>query len=259
MPEAYSVNDYVLNGKGDPKQLLKGMYFWTWNTQEVLDMIEWMRQFNQSGRGRIEFTGFDMQTPDVAQKIAQDFIAKADASYSEELNGIYGDVQIYRKGLPDFGLATASFPVSVAAGKRVHYTGYIKTQEVTFGYAGLWWRVDGPNRTVLAFDNMSTRGVTGTRNWAQYSIDLDVPANAVNIVFGVLHPGNGTAWFDSLAVTLDGTAYTSPLDFASFGFLGTGGTGSDFDVKLDSTVNRSGGQSLRSTNIGRPIPSKNEL
>ncbi len=25
-----------------------------------------MRQFNQSGKGRLEFTGFDMQTPDVA-------------------------------------------------------------------------------------------------------------------------------------------------------------------------------------------------
>src|SRR5687768_8995436 len=47
MPEAYRLNDYVLHGKGDPKALLKGMYFWTWNTEEVLAMIEWMRQFNE--------------------------------------------------------------------------------------------------------------------------------------------------------------------------------------------------------------------
>ena len=32
MPEAYRLNDYVLRGVGDPKRLLKGMYFWTWNT-----------------------------------------------------------------------------------------------------------------------------------------------------------------------------------------------------------------------------------
>jgi erythromycin esterase len=62
MPEAYALNDYVLNGVGNPRALIKGMYFWTWNTQEVLDMGEWMRQFNQSGRGRVQFTGFDMQT-----------------------------------------------------------------------------------------------------------------------------------------------------------------------------------------------------
>ena len=69
MPEAYELNGYVLEGQGDPKKLIAGMYFWTWNTEEVLAMVEWMRQFNQSGMGRIEFTGFDMQTPDVAMDI----------------------------------------------------------------------------------------------------------------------------------------------------------------------------------------------
>src|SRR6266571_798502 len=29
MPEAYRLNDYVLNGNGDPAKLLRGMYFWT--------------------------------------------------------------------------------------------------------------------------------------------------------------------------------------------------------------------------------------
>jgi hypothetical protein len=52
MPEAYRLNDYVLNGNGDPAKLIKGMYFWTWDTQEVLDMVLWMREFNKSGKGR---------------------------------------------------------------------------------------------------------------------------------------------------------------------------------------------------------------
>src|SRR5579872_2959444 len=50
MPEAYKLNDYVLNGTGDPARLIAGMYFWTWNTQEVLDMVQWMREFNKSGK-----------------------------------------------------------------------------------------------------------------------------------------------------------------------------------------------------------------
>src|SRR6187399_3224860 len=57
MPEAYRLNDYVLNGTGDPAELLRGMYFWTWDTEEVLAMIQWMRAFNQSGKGRVQFTG----------------------------------------------------------------------------------------------------------------------------------------------------------------------------------------------------------
>ena len=60
MPEAYKMNDYTVRGEGDPKKLIAGMYFWTWRTEEVLNMVEWMRKFNQP-KQRIEFTGFDMQ------------------------------------------------------------------------------------------------------------------------------------------------------------------------------------------------------
>ena len=64
MPEAYRLNEFVLTGKGDPAKLVKGMIFWTWDTQEVLDMVLWMREFNKSGKGHVAFTGFDMQFPD---------------------------------------------------------------------------------------------------------------------------------------------------------------------------------------------------
>jgi erythromycin esterase len=89
MPEAYLVNDYVLNGNGDPRKLLQGMYFWTWNTQEVLDMILWMRQFNLSGKGRVQFTGFDMQTGTVAGANVRRFVTGADPSYLPTLDSAY--------------------------------------------------------------------------------------------------------------------------------------------------------------------------
>jgi len=60
MPESYKLNDYTIRGEGDPKRLIAGMYFWTWNTEELLNMVEWMHNFNQPEQ-RIEFTGFDMQ------------------------------------------------------------------------------------------------------------------------------------------------------------------------------------------------------
>ena len=43
---------------------------------------------------------------------------------------------------------------------------------------------------------MSNRGARGTADWQQFEIVLSVPANTTNINFGVLHPGNGTAWFE---------------------------------------------------------------
>ncbi|HEV7508766.1 MAG TPA: erythromycin esterase family protein [Thermoanaerobaculia bacterium] len=83
-PEATRVNDYVLNGRGDPREALKGLYFWTWNTQEVLDMIEWMRAFNQSGRGRIQFMGFDMQYADVAAANVRSFLATVEPGFAAQ-------------------------------------------------------------------------------------------------------------------------------------------------------------------------------
>ena len=59
--EAYCMNDYVLDGKGDPRKFLRGMHFWIWETQEMLDLIEWMRGYNTTHDHKISFTGFDMQ------------------------------------------------------------------------------------------------------------------------------------------------------------------------------------------------------
>lgn len=81
MPEAYRLNDFVLKGEGDPAKLIKGMYVWLWDTQEVLAMVLWMREYNRSGNGHVEFTGFDMQTPTVANENVRDFVAKTDAEY----------------------------------------------------------------------------------------------------------------------------------------------------------------------------------
>ncbi len=250
MPEAYRLNDFVLNGTGDPAKLLKGMYFWTWDTQEVLDMILWMREFNKSGKGRVEFTGFDMQTPDVAMANVRDYVARKAPDYTAAV-GAASELTTKSKqqsGM-SFGVATSTFPVAAAAGKQVHYSGYIKTEGVTRGWAGLWWRVDGAPSQVLAFDNMQDRGATGTTDWKRYEITLPVAKEAKNINFGGLHTGDGTAWFDGLKVELDGVEYTDKSAF-DLGFESptpkgfyTGGDG--YSVHVDDRVFQSGQQSLQ--------------
>ncbi len=97
MPEAYRMNEYVLTGEGDPRELLDGMYFWTWNTQEVLDMVLWMREYNASGQGVMQFTGFDMQTPTVAMEEVRAFVAKHDPDYLVTLDEAYDTVTKARK------------------------------------------------------------------------------------------------------------------------------------------------------------------
>lgn len=258
MPEAYRLNEYVLHGTGDPKALLKGMYFWTWQTEEVLAMVEWMREFNRSGKGHIEFTGFDMQTPTVAMDVVRQYVAEHDASYLATLDPVWAEVKKLSSNGSGFGVGTATFPVAAAAGKTVTFSGYIKTENITRGYAGLWWRIDGEKGAngmpePLGFDNMGDRGPHGTTPWTRYEIKLKVPANARNINFGVLHPGNGTAWFDSLQVELDGVPYADSsnfdLDFESETPRGFYAGGQGYKVGIDNQVAHSGKQSLRSTSL----------
>src|SRR5436853_6359760 len=43
-PESLAINDYVLNGTGEAAEVTDSLYLWTWSTDEVLDMIVWMRK-----------------------------------------------------------------------------------------------------------------------------------------------------------------------------------------------------------------------
>ena len=103
-----------------------------------------------------------------------------------------------------FGVATSTFPVASALGRKIRYSGFIQTENVQDGFAGLWWRVDGKERKILAFDNMNGRGPKETTAWKEYVIELEVPGEAENINFGVLLTGTGKAWFDSLRIDLYG-------------------------------------------------------
>jgi erythromycin esterase len=57
------INDYVMTGKGNARDLPQLFHFWTWDTQEVLDLIEWMRAYNAdpSHVQKVHFAGFDCQ------------------------------------------------------------------------------------------------------------------------------------------------------------------------------------------------------
>jgi erythromycin esterase-like protein len=210
-----------------------------------------MRDFNGSGEhdAPIQFTGFDMQIPTVAIQTVRDFATANDASaLASVMRAATLTNNITAPGAAAFGVATGTFPLQDAVGKRVRYSGFIKTAGITQGFAGLWWRVDG--RTgVLAFDNMQNRGASGTRDWTRYEINLPISTAATNINFGALLSGNGTAWFDGLTVELDEEPYANPtrfdFDFESSTPLGFNTGGNGYQVRLDSETAYSGKQSLR--------------
>jgi erythromycin esterase len=59
--ECLRVNEYVLHGRGNAADALGGTRFWTWDTEEMLTLIEWMRAWNDAHHPKVKFFGFDMQ------------------------------------------------------------------------------------------------------------------------------------------------------------------------------------------------------
>jgi len=85
-------------------------------------------------------------------------------------------------------------------GEKIQLKGYIKTENVKNGYAGLWLRIDG----TTAFDNMQDRGITGTNDWKEYVINLPYDQDkAVNINAGALLVGDGKIWVDNLRLFIN--------------------------------------------------------
>lgn len=90
-PACLNINDYVLYGKGDRAKALASQGFWTWDTHEVSDMIEWMRQYNSKvpENRRVSFYGFDIQHYSQAfdvlrtylKKVSPDFLPTAESTF----------------------------------------------------------------------------------------------------------------------------------------------------------------------------------
>jgi len=91
---AQVVNDYVLTGKGDAKDAIKSMNFADLSTEEVVDMVEWIRTYNKKPqhKSKVKFYGFDMQSPINSSARILDYIKKVDNNNLLEFQKILVDV-----------------------------------------------------------------------------------------------------------------------------------------------------------------------
>jgi hypothetical protein len=80
-------------------------------------------------------------------------------------------------------------------GKRVRFTGWIKTANVS-NWAGIQLWAAGPNKKVWVLDDMGDRPIHGTTDWQQYSLVADIPKDTVNIELAAFLRGGGELWCD---------------------------------------------------------------
>lgn len=87
LPDCIAINEYVLHGKGDAERAVAGQGFWTWSTEEVRDLVTWMRAYNEdpanSVRPKLKFYGFDMQHEPSAVNAAMVYLGRVDPEAAE--------------------------------------------------------------------------------------------------------------------------------------------------------------------------------
>ncbi|MET0498456.1 MAG: erythromycin esterase family protein [Steroidobacteraceae bacterium] len=90
MPEARLIDKYVRGGDGDPRKLLQQLGFWTWYTQELLDLVEWLREYNRTADAKVGFWGIDCQMPALATLTVRQFVEKYEPDSRALLDRAYG-------------------------------------------------------------------------------------------------------------------------------------------------------------------------
>lgn len=89
-PQAEHINKYILTGEGNPRQLLSNLHFWWTNTEEMLDIINWMREYNKKADSavKIRFYGLDFQYHYGAIDKVIDYLKRVDKDAVEKVESL---------------------------------------------------------------------------------------------------------------------------------------------------------------------------
>ena len=82
--EGVIINDYI-NGHSEMSidEVMDHISFVIYRTEEIRNLIEWMKEYNRTHDRKLSFYGFDLQNPDVDLKLILDFL---------EVNSIEGGI-----------------------------------------------------------------------------------------------------------------------------------------------------------------------
>jgi erythromycin esterase len=70
------INDFALHGIGDRASVLTGQWFVVWDTEELSDLVDWMRRYNQEvpDARKVKFHGVDVKRNVVGRKAVLDYL-----------------------------------------------------------------------------------------------------------------------------------------------------------------------------------------
>lgn len=96
--ETDELNAYVLGGSGDPVRLVSRLYAWQLNTQEMVDLVAWLREWNSSraSADRVQLLGLDVQYPGTSMDSVAVFVRRVAPEYTVDITVWYECLSIFR-------------------------------------------------------------------------------------------------------------------------------------------------------------------
>jgi erythromycin esterase len=84
------INDYIAGGSGTALSAIKANGYWIYDTKEFLDLIEWLRTYNngKTASDKVSFYGFDAQKAAPAATAVQAYITTLDPTYLTTFNSV---------------------------------------------------------------------------------------------------------------------------------------------------------------------------
>lgn len=98
------IDRYVLSGEGDPRQLVAQLSSPFWATEEILDLVEWMRSYNETHDDPVRFFGTDLlQLRQLSFDEVTAFVGEVAPERLGELDGYLEPVALRGESFEQFG------------------------------------------------------------------------------------------------------------------------------------------------------------
>ena len=96
--EVEDLNVYVNGGAGAPDRLLSRLYSWTTNSQELAEVVSWLREWNRTApvSQRVQLRGMDMVAPGASMDSVAAFVRRVAPAFTVDIQVWYECLTIFR-------------------------------------------------------------------------------------------------------------------------------------------------------------------
>jgi hypothetical protein len=181
--------------------------------QTLLTLLILNIAFNAKSQQVVRNLGFEQL--DTKNNILSWLIGNTKQQYQIKLDTVIfhsGSVSVSMETPPKFavdrgfaGVESIMFSPAFKTGKKVKISAYVKTQNMTQGFAGLAMRIHDANKEIGYVDS-GNQGKSGNTDWSLCEIEIPLSKDVLSITFAGQTNGSGKAWFDDFQVSIDGKA-----------------------------------------------------